>query len=130
MRRALATCLTLLLAAAGCGGTGSSAGDFEGAEAQVATAIEDLQEAATEGEERRICRQLLAEQLASSAGDCNAVVDEAREGADTNDLTVEDVRVSGETARARVESGTREKQTETCELVREGGSWRISAFGG
>ena len=130
MRRPLATCLTLLLLASGCGGTASSAGDFEGAEAEVATAIEDLQQAATDGEERRICRQLLSAELARSAGDCNAAVQQALDDADTNELTVQDVRVTGTTATARVETGTREQQTETFQLVREGDSWRISSFGG
>ena len=130
MRRPLATCLTLLLVTAGCGGTASSAGDFEGAEGEVASIIEDLQEAATEGEERRICRQLLSAELARSAGDCNAVVQQALDEADTNELTVQDIRVIGTTATDRVETGTREQQTETFQLVREGDGWRISSFGG
>ena len=128
MRLPLATCLTLLVALAGCGGAADSSGDFTGAEAEVATVIEDLQEAATDGEERRICLQLLSKDLAESAGDCNAVVQQALDEADTNELTVQDVRVTGTTARARVETGTREQQTETFELVREGDSWRISSF--
>ena len=129
MRAPLASCLTLLVVLAGCGATGSSAGDFQGAEAEVATTIEDLQKAATDGEERRICMQLLSAELARSAGDCNAVVEMALDEADTNELTVEDVRVSGDKARARVQTGTREQQTETFELVRENDSWRISSFG-
>jgi hypothetical protein len=128
MRRPLASCLILLLLAAGCGGAATSEGDFEGAEAEVARAVEDLQKAATDGEEGRICRDLLAAELARAAGDCEAAVQQAIDDADTNELSVQDVRVSGETARARVETGTREKQTESYELVREGDSWRVSSF--
>jgi hypothetical protein len=129
MRRPLAI-LPIALAAlvAGCGQTDSST-EFQGAERQVANVIEDLQKAAIEGEERRICRQLLSAELARGAGDCNSVVQAAIDEADTNEIEVEDVSVTGERARARVRTGSREKQTETYELVRENRTWRISSFG-
>ena len=130
MRRRLAViCLLGLGLAAGCGQTGDATGDFEGAEREVATVVEDLQEAATDGEERRICRQLLSAELARAAGDCNRAVQTALDETDSNDLTVVDVRVMGDRARARVETGTREQQTEVFELVRENRSWRLSSLG-
>jgi hypothetical protein len=130
MRRPLAI-LPIALAAlvAGCGQTDSST-EFRGADRQVANVIEDLQEAAIEGEERRICRQLLSAELARGAGDCNRAVQAAIDEADTNEIEVEDVSVTGDRARARVRTGTREKQTETYELVRENRTWRISSLGG
>jgi hypothetical protein len=130
MRRSLATCLTLLVALAGCGQSADSSEDFSGEEARVATAVEDLQQAAADREERRVCRQLLSAQLARQAGDCNAVVDAAFEDSDTFELDVQDVAITGDRARVRVETGAREPQTETYELVRENGGWRFASFGG
>jgi hypothetical protein len=130
-RAALPLVLSLVLAlAAGCGTDADSAGDFEGAEAQVAQAVEDLQEAAFEGEERRICRQLLSAELARRAGDCNRAVAAAIDDADTAELEVEDVTIDGDRATARVTVGRQEEQTETFALVREGGAWRFAEFGG
>ena len=129
MRRALAVVSMLLLTlAAGCGES-DPATEFQGAEREVATAVEDLQTAAREGEERRICRQLLSAELARAAGDCNRAVQQALDETDSSELTVEDVRVSGDRARARVKTGTREEQTETYELVRENRRWRFSDLG-
>ncbi len=128
----LALACAALLAA--CGGTQDSAGEFEGAQQDVARTIEDLEEAAQEEEPRRICQALLAravvERIEASGGDCADTVAKALDRADTFTLTVESVRVTGSTARARVETGVDEEQVETIELVREGDAWRISALPG
>jgi phosphopantetheine adenylyltransferase len=129
--------LVLALAAllAGCGGaTTDSAGDFKGAEQDVARTIEDLEEAGQEDEPRRICQALLAkdvvQRIEESGGDCTKAVDKALDQADTFTLTVESVRVTGDTARARVETGADEEKIETLELVREDDAWRISSLPG
>ncbi|HEX8083931.1 MAG TPA: hypothetical protein VF529_06535 [Solirubrobacteraceae bacterium] len=115
---------------AGCGGTTDSSGDFEGAEQDVATTIEDLEEAAQEDEPRRICQALLAkavvQRIEASGADCTKAVDKALDQTDTFSLTVEDVEVRGSTATARVETGVDEEKVETVELVREGDAWKIS----
>jgi hypothetical protein len=120
--------IALAMLATACGQTDSST-EFEGEERRAAAVVEDLQEAALEGEERRICRQLLSADLARRAGDCNRVVQDALEETDQTELEVEDVRVAGDRARVRVSTGSREPETETFELVRENRSWRISGFG-
>ena len=129
MRRPLAI-LSIALATlvAACGQTDSSA-EFEGAEGEAAAVVEDLQDAALEGEERRICRQLLSAALARRAGDCNRVVQDALDETDQTELEVEDVRVTGARARVRVSAGSREPESATFELVRENRSWRIASFG-
>ena len=134
MRRLVLPLLVAALALTACGGTTDSAGEFEGAEQDVARVIEDLEEAGQEDEPRRICQALLAqavvESIEGAGGDCAEAVDKALDQTDTFSLTVEDVRVSGSTARARVETGVDEEQVETIELVREGDSWRISKLPG
>ena len=134
MPRLVAFALFLALALAGCGGTNDSAGEFEGAEQDVARAIEDLEEAGQEDEPRRICQALLAEavveNIEAAGGDCTEAVDKALDQADTFTLTVESVRVTGDTARARVETGADEEKIETLELVREDDAWRISSLPG
>lgn len=131
MRTLIAPMATLVaLAAAGCGAAADSTADFEGEERKVATVVEDLQDAAARGEERRICRQLLAADLARRTPDCNATVSAALDDSDSDELAVKSVRVSGETARAEVATGTDEDQKVTFELVRESGDWRVSDLGG
>ena len=131
MRR-LIVCPSILLAlaGAGCGAAADSSSDFKGEERKVATVVEDLQDAAAKGEERRICRQLLAADLARRTTDCNATVSAALDESDNDELAVESVRVSGETARAEVATGTDEEQKVTFELVRENGDWRVASLGG
>jgi hypothetical protein len=125
--------LLLALVLAGCGASNDSAGDFEGAERDVARTIEDLEEAAQEDEPRRICQGLLAREVVATitaTGDCDQVIQKALDQADTFSLTVESVRVTGETARARVETGLDEEQTEIVELRLEDRAWKISGLPG
>ena len=126
--------LVAVLALAGCGSTTDSATDFEGAQGDVARAIEDLEEAGQEDEPRRICEALLArevvENIEAAGTDCVEAVQKALDQTDTFSLTVESVRVTGNTARARVETGVDEEQVETIELVREGDAWKVSKLPG
>jgi hypothetical protein len=130
--RLLALALLLAgLAVAGCGASDDSAGDFSGAEQDVARTIEDLEEAAQEDEPRRICDALLARDLRTKLGsDCEGRIQKALDQTDTFALTVESVRVSGTSARARVETGVDEEQIEVVELVREGDAWKLSGLPG
>jgi outer membrane murein-binding lipoprotein Lpp len=127
---AIAAALTAL-ALAGCGQSGSSAEDFEGEEQRVAEVVEDLQELSVDDDARSICRTLLAPQLQRAARpDCTRAVDEALKDADSYELDVTDVRITGTNARARVEAGRDGDQVETIELVRVGRDWKISRLAG
>jgi copper chaperone CopZ len=133
-RHLLIALLAMVLAVPGCGAQTDSAGDFDGAEQDVARAIEDLEEAGQEDEPRRICDALLAKELVerikASGTDCVKAVDKALDEADSFTLTVEDVEVKGAKATARVETGVDEEKVETLELVREGKDWKISGLPG
>ena len=127
--RRLAPLGALLIALAGCGATADEAPELQGEEARVAQVLEDVRTAAGEDEEERICRQLLTAELARRAGDCPEAVRAAIAEADVNTQTVQDVRISGTTATARVETGTEQPQVETVRFERVGRDWRIAGFG-
>jgi hypothetical protein len=120
--------LATVLAACGQGGGGSS--DFEGDERAVAEAVEGLQEAAADRDERRLCRAVLAPAIAQRLGDCEREIQSVLDDADSYELEVEDVRIVDRgRARARVQSGGDEQADRTIELIRVGPDWRISELG-
>ncbi len=129
-RAVLVPALLALLLAAGCGQTGGSAGNFEGDEQAVADAVEALQEASADRDERRICRALLTTEVSRALGDCERTIGAVLDDADTYELVVQDVRLEGrDRARARVQSGGDEDRTRVITLAREGGGWRVADLG-
>jgi hypothetical protein len=128
----LALLAALTLAACGSGGSDSST-DFEGDQREVASAVEDLQSAASDEDASEICRTLLAqsllEQIRSRGLQCATAVKAALDATDTTELDVQSVQVSGTTATARVESGSGDNATtRTVRLAREGRNWKIAAL--
>ena len=122
--------LALLLAATLTGCTANpnaSAGDFDGAERDVAQVVDDLKGSR---DPEKICSRMLTDEFAKSleAGgrDCVEELQAAiRDTADTA-MEVRDVTITGSTARAEVRQ---DDSSATFELVRDGESWRISSFG-
>jgi hypothetical protein len=112
-------------------GSGDSAGDFRGDQRAVADIVEDLESAASDGDENRICRDLLAPALVrrlSAQRGCPAAVDTAIKNADTFSFDVESVRIAGNRATARVkfESGENDRfGTVGLTRVRASAGWRI-----
>jgi autotransporter adhesin len=130
---AVAACAALV---AGCQPTSSSKTDtskFQGAQRQVAQAVDDFQNAASDGNDNVVCRdylaKALADRLAAGGKGCPAVVHEAIRNADSLDMTVQSVQVNGgqATARVKLETGKKDR-TATLSLVREGGRWRIAGL--
>jgi hypothetical protein len=135
VRTSVITLCLLAFAAAGCGGAGSSAEDFDGEQQAVAEVVEDLQKAATDDEPRKICDQILARSLTRQTTDCPKAVDEALKDADLYELEVTkvdpaNITASTRTATATVESGRDGDQVEKITLVREGTAWKISQLAG
>jgi hypothetical protein len=122
--------------AAGCAPTrtsGDSAGKFRGDQRLAAQTIEDLQSAASDSDQVKICRDLLtrafATRLAGGGRSCAATVDEALKNTDSFDMTVESVRVTGDRATARVKFETgKTDRVSTFQLQREARRWRIAGF--
>ena len=135
MSRRLTPIVLLAVAAvlAACGGQASSVEEFEGQERSVAQAVEDLSEAGRDKDTDRICRQLLAPELVQRLRDrnrdCESAIDSALDDADSFDLEVTDIRVTGDRAVARVESGTGKDDVDRLQLVRAGRGWRIASLG-
>jgi len=133
----LAAALALAVAAAGCAPQRSSSSDsvkkFTGDQRAAAQAVEDLESAAQDGDEAKICAQVLAkalaDRLAAAGNDCASAVNAAIKDTDSLDMTVEAVRVDGDRATARVkyETGKNDRRGNVA-LVREGGRWRIAGF--
>jgi hypothetical protein len=130
--------VALLLAAAGiatgCGTSGSnSSSDFTGSRKDVAKAIEDLESAARRSDEGKICRDLLAtaliDALRTGGKSCTSAVSDALDDADTFDMTVKSVTVTGSSATAVVDS-KKKSTNDTFKLEKVGGSWKIASFGG
>jgi hypothetical protein len=133
---AVGTLTFFALALGGCTAqpSSSSAGDFKGAEADVAKVVDDLQSAGQKGNADDICAKYLSKQLADSlkAGSSDCIDEMQKAIQDVNDfsLDVKDVTVSGTTARAEIEQGDKSPSRATFEFAREGAGWRVTSFGG
>ena len=133
MRLALLLCF-LALGLAACGAEPrDSAQDFAGDERAVAAAVEDLESAARDNDTEAVCTKLFAQRLLSTleqgGTDCAEAVEDAFQDADAMEITVDEVTISGDTARATVTSGTGDNEkTDTLELEKAGAAWRISSL--
>jgi len=129
------TPLAVALAAglSACGTTSSSAG-FSGEKHAVAQTIVNLQSDATSGEQKKICANDLAAAVIASLGGqsgCEKAIKEQLTQISNLETTVESVQIgaAGKTATAQVKSIHEGKSRVTpVTLVREGGSWKVSAL--
>jgi copper chaperone CopZ len=125
--------VTLAATLAACGTTTSTAG-FSGESHAVAQTIANLQSDATSSEQKKICANDLAasvvQRLGGQSGCEKAIKDQL---AQTSNLetTVQSVQIApdGRTATAQVKSiHEGKKRVSGVTLVKEGGSWKISAL--
>jgi hypothetical protein len=135
MSRALfAVLLALAAIASGCGGSASSAGDFEGEEKRVADVVEQLQSAGETGDAAEICNEVLAkelrDQIQEAGANCEQELEKAIKDADDFELEVEDVTITGNSATAKVKGRDGgEERVRDFEFVREGRDWRATSLG-
>jgi hypothetical protein len=134
MKASLALCaLAFLLSACGSAAPRDSAEDFSGADRAVAATVERMETAAREDDPERLCTQLLSEKLlaAIEEGGTNCVT-AAREGfkdASSKDLTVDDVEIRGDTATAKITSGSgSSEKSDTLQLEKVGAGWKIASL--
>lgn len=130
--RSLALLCLLGIAVAGCGGGAArdSAQEFSGEKAKVADPVEALETAARDRKPEVVCSQLLSDrllaQLKRQGTNCRTAVKEAFDDADSIDLTVDKITISGDKATAKVISGRgSDRKTDTLELQRDGVIWKI-----
>lgn len=134
MRRSAALVCLLLSAfgAAACGST-TSTSSFKGAEHEAAQTIADLQSDITASEHKKICERDLAAPIVTRLGGikaCETAVKNRLTEIDNTELTVDSVKVDGNTATAQVKSvyGGK-KQIRDVTLTKEGSRWKISSIG-
>jgi hypothetical protein len=135
--RAIALLCAPLLAvgAVACGNTVET-GSFKGEELAVANAIANLKTDMTAGEERKVCTNDLASEVAgrlsAAHGGCQQVIKNQLAEVDNFELSVQSVQVSSAggrpTATAQVKSTYSGKTVpRTVSLVKEGGKWKVAS---
>src|SRR4051812_10767408 len=134
MRRTVLATLALALALSACG-TAAPRQDskFKNSDqAAIAKLVDDLAAAGRAKNAKKICTEILAKQLVdelkSAGGNCEQEMERAIKDASDYDLQVDDVKVTGSTATARVRQGT-SKKVATFAFVKEKGGWRATALG-
>lgn len=134
MRTAAALCV-LAVAVVGCGGAASdSSKSFDGEKRTVARTVEDLEKAGKDREEKKICGELFSKSLLAAlkkqGTNCPTAVKEALKDTDSFDLKVQEVTLSGPSARVKVQSGRAgsSQKTDTLTLDRDGSAWKISSL--
>ncbi len=133
MRPALLLAVVALVLAACGAAPRDSAKEFQGDERAVASAVEGLESAARDDDSKAVCTNLFAPRLLATLEEqrttCATAVEDAFRDADVQELTVDEVTITGTTARATVTSGTgNKKRTDTLELEKVGAAWRISSL--
>jgi hypothetical protein len=123
----------LSLGVAACGSTVSTNG-FKGEAHAVAQRISDYQTDVSTVDQQKLCREDLssaARARLSASGGCQQALKRQLQSIDDYEVTVEKITVSGAAAAAVVKStwSGRSRLT-TLELVKEGGSWRITGLAG
>jgi hypothetical protein len=137
MRTVAGLSLIAALALAGCAGQSSnddSSSDFSGEEKAVAKVVEDLQSAAEDSDERKICGDLIVAELrdaiakSGNAATCVAAMEGALKDTDESDLTVRRVAIDGDEATAVVRAKLSDDadRDETVGLRKVAGAWKIS----
>jgi hypothetical protein len=126
--------LVLLAGCAPSGGGGVDTGSFQGAEKDVAQALDDLTDAARRKDGGRVCSELLAKALVDKLdanGGCSKALDDQLDDVDVAALDVDDVTVSGNCATAKVRAEFNgDKMTSTLKLALEDRRWRLAGLGG
>jgi hypothetical protein len=136
---ACALAAAVVLGAGGCAAqNSSSAGDFTGAEKQVATTLDHLQSDIRAGDAGKVCSRDLSKRLVDeitrkSSKSCASALDGPLKDVSDANLSVAkgDITVSGNRATARITSGSGSgKRRDTLTFVREGGGWKLDGLGG
>ena len=130
MRRTLAIVAVLALGVSACGASESTPDTPQEAITQV---VDDLSTAGQRRDAERYCKEILAkrlvDELKTAGGDCVTEMDRAIRDATDFDLKISQIKVTGNTATARVRQGE-DGDTAVFSFVKEGSAWKASALGG
>jgi hypothetical protein len=130
--------VTGAIAAAGVTGCAQQGGvddkEFTGEANRVANTIRELDDAYVDEQNdddgaRTACRTLLSKRMVQALGgaDCPRGAKAALENADTTQMDVRDVKITGNvaTAQVRLELNDDEQRVDTMKLVQEGRAWKF-----
>jgi hypothetical protein len=129
VRRPLVALAAAALALGGCGGGPSDAD-------QVRAAVVAFSRATAAKDYTRLCRDLLApklvEQVKSAGLSCEAALEQGLGAVEDPKLTIGQITVDGDSARAQVRTSARGQapSKDTLKLAKVGGRWRIASLGG
>lgn len=130
MRRTLAIAVVLALGVSACG---ASDAEPETPQEAITQVVDNLSAAGQRRDADRICKEILAkrlvDELKTAGGDCVTEMDRAIKDATDFNLTISQVKVTGNSATARVRQGE-DGDTATFSFVKEGNVWKASALGG
>ena len=133
MRRTLAIAVVLALGLSACGSSDSDSKPSGTAQEQITKVVDNLSTAGQRRDAERICKDILAKQLVeelkSAGGDCLTEMDRAIKDATDFDLKISQIKVTGNSATARVRQGD-DGDTAVFSFVKEGDVWKASALGG
>ena len=133
MRRTLATAAVLALGLSACGSSDSDSKPSGTAQEQITKVVDNLSTAGQRRDAERICKEILAkrlvDELKTAGGDCVTEMDRAIKDATDFDLKISQIKVTGNSATARVRQGE-DGETAVFSFVKEGNVWKASALGG
>jgi hypothetical protein len=134
MRLRLPAAVAAALVLAGCTQQqATSTSEYKGEEKDVAEVVADLSDDASRGRGSHVCGEVVTprlQKLIADGSSCPSEVKKAFEDADTADLAVDDVTVTGTKATAQVSTEARGDEVKrTFRLVKVAGDWRIDSFG-
>jgi hypothetical protein len=133
MRRTLAIAAVLALGLSACGSSDSDSKPSGTPQEQITKVVDNLSTAGQRRDAERICTEVLAKQLVeelkTAGGDCLTEMDRAIKDATDFDLKISQIKVTGNSATARVRQGE-DGETAVFSFVKEGNVWKASALGG
>ena len=108
---------------------GSNAERFSGEQAEVATVIDQVQDALDANDGERLCNDLLSPSFEASVtaaeGSCESFVSQLMPGGAQPELDVKDITIDRAIATVRL---TEDQTPQVWQLERSGGSWRVDAI--
>ena len=135
MRRTLAIAAVLALGLSACGGSDSRVREQAPGRRRSRSrrSVDNLSTAGQRRDAERICKEILAKQLVdelkTAGGDCVTEMDRAIKDATRLRPQISQIKVTGNTATARVRQGE-DGATAVFSFVKEGDVWKASALGG
>ncbi len=133
MRRTLAIAAVLALGLSACGSSDSDSKPSGTPQERITKVVDNLSTAGQRRDAERICKEILAKQLVeelkTAGGDCLTEMDRAIKDATDFDLKISQIKVTGNSATARVRQGD-DGDTAVFSFVKEGNTWKASALGG